>query len=219
MTSETGTPLFSCPSLLRRERYDERADQWSFACLIEVVATHEQPYSRAAPPTQEVVSMVAREEIRPSLPGGEHGPFGALLPLQQACSDFDATARPRFELLAAQLQEPKLEEGLADADSYEVADVVSPAANAAELRTCGASVDAAGPPPLANRKASSAGLLEVGDAPAAAKQAARPTLVKLKSWHSARPTSLKRLVGGANGSARASNASARTSRRSRAPSA
>ena len=204
MTSETGTPLFSCPSLLRHERYDETADQWSFACLIEVVATHEQPYSHAGPPTYEVVGMVAREEIRPTLPGGEDGPFGALLPVQEACSDFDASARPRFELLAAQLQEPKLEEALADADSYEVANIGSSAAAAVAataaddgLSTCGASVDAAWtpPPPLPQAlKASSAGLLEVGCAPAPAKQAAKPTLLKLKTWQAARPSSLKGLI-------------------------
>ena len=39
-----GTPLFMAPELLRRERYDEKVDVWSFACVLECLWTHKQVY-------------------------------------------------------------------------------------------------------------------------------------------------------------------------------
>ena len=45
-TMETaGTPLFCAPEVLRKEPYTELADVWSFACVLEVLWTHENPYT------------------------------------------------------------------------------------------------------------------------------------------------------------------------------
>ena len=36
----TGTPMYMAPELLRRERYDEKVDVWSYACVLECLWTH-----------------------------------------------------------------------------------------------------------------------------------------------------------------------------------
>ena len=45
MTQNVGTPRYSAPELLRRERYDEKVDVWSLGCVLEV----RMPSMRAVP--------------------------------------------------------------------------------------------------------------------------------------------------------------------------
>ena len=68
--STAGSPLFSSPELLRRERYDEKVDVWSFACVLESLATHRLVYDGSALPLHQRTAKVAEGELRPSLPRG-----------------------------------------------------------------------------------------------------------------------------------------------------
>lgn len=43
-TALRGTPAFMAPEVIRRERYDQSADVWSFGCLLVHVATRRHPY-------------------------------------------------------------------------------------------------------------------------------------------------------------------------------
>ena len=40
MTQSAGTPLYAAPEVMRRERYDETVDVWSFGCCLECMWTH-----------------------------------------------------------------------------------------------------------------------------------------------------------------------------------
>merc|ERR1711924_56832 len=67
-TMETvGTPLFQAPELLRRERYDEKVDLWSFACVLESLSTHQPPYGpQSGSGADATVGLVAQGRLRPS---------------------------------------------------------------------------------------------------------------------------------------------------------
>jgi serine/threonine protein kinase len=98
---------YMAPELLRFDTFDKEADLWSFGCLLVRMATLQPLYSvatsgasthivllRAAVGELNPLSDVMEEDIHPSSP---------LLPLLQACLDFDPWQRPACTDLAEEL--------------------------------------------------------------------------------------------------------------------
>ena len=103
--STAGSPLFSAPELLRHERYDEQVDVWSYACLLESLATHKQTYRDAPlPELQPRPAMIAEGRLRPQLPDGFF-----LTPLLDECAAPSALDRPRFESVVETLTRAELQ--------------------------------------------------------------------------------------------------------------
>ncbi|MEC8567406.1 MAG: protein kinase, partial [Pseudomonadota bacterium] len=105
-TMETaGTPLFSAPELLRREHYDEKADVWSFACVLECLWTHRQVFEavllareRETGYAENVLRLIENDRLRPKV-----GTGCFLAPLVAACSDKEPEQRPSFVAIVEQL--------------------------------------------------------------------------------------------------------------------
>ena len=92
-----GTPLFSAPELLRREQYSEKVDVWSFACVLECMWTHDEPFKGkmdgrpqlADKSNDEVIQMIAREQLRPQA-------RGMIEELVEKCSTLEPESRLSF---------------------------------------------------------------------------------------------------------------------------
>ena len=95
-----GTPLFCAPELLRRERYDEKVDVWSFACVLESMWTHEQPYS-TRDTDRDPIALVANEQLQPAVDG-------FLGDVVRRCAVFDPALRCRFAEVVEALSNPEL---------------------------------------------------------------------------------------------------------------
>lgn len=89
--SNVGTPFFAAPEVLRRVRYDEKADVWSFGCILESLVSHASPYAWFSP-HDRVVESVADGELKPYLPTTHF----LAEPLRQ-CVELQAADRPRFD--------------------------------------------------------------------------------------------------------------------------
>ena len=104
-TMETaGTPLFMAPELLRRERYNEKVDVWSFACVLECMWTHRRVYHRSQHDGHdpgELIRRVENDMLRPKT--------GCLLrEVANACSVIDPEQRCSFEQVLTRLSEPSI---------------------------------------------------------------------------------------------------------------
>ena len=95
-----GTPLFMAPELLRRERYDEKVDVWSFACVLECMWSHETIFAAASQGSRLgaawLVEQVAKEKLRPQV-------LGFLSNLVERCSEFDPVERCSFQNVVLEL--------------------------------------------------------------------------------------------------------------------
>ena len=100
-----GTPLFQAPELVRREQYDHAVDVWSFACVLESMWTHEQPYADVPDSTNEgataLVRAVANEKLQPAV-------LGFLAEVVRGCSAFIPDERNSFARVVEQLTAPSL---------------------------------------------------------------------------------------------------------------
>ena len=97
-----GTPLYMAPELLRRERYDEKVDLWSFACILECMWTHKKVYVDTLEQGAEwQLRQVLEGRLRPSAP-----PF--LSAVSRLCADFDPTRRCGFARVVEELAAPPL---------------------------------------------------------------------------------------------------------------
>ena len=99
-----GTPLFQAPELMRRERYDEKVDMWSFACVLECLWTHRMVFEAAEESgeidqgSEGLLRLVEDEKLQPKADG-------FLAEVVQECAAFDPSQRATFsrviELLTA----------------------------------------------------------------------------------------------------------------------
>ena len=100
-----GTPLFMAPELLRREKYDEKVDVWSFACVLECMWTHRMVYDSTPDPEAEgadgLIRAVGDWRLQPAVEG-------FLAPLVHKCAEFDPELRCSFAQVVEDLSSPAL---------------------------------------------------------------------------------------------------------------
>ena len=105
--SNVGTPIFAAPEVLRRQRYTQKADVWSFGCVLETLVTHAAVYAWFTP-QEEVVRRVADGQLKPNLPAAHF-----LAEILERCVTPRADERPRFDGLVDMLSSSQM--GLAAA--------------------------------------------------------------------------------------------------------
>ena len=99
MTAETGTYRWMAPEVCLHEQYSKSADVFSFGCVLFELITHELPWADR-PPLQAAVAF-GLDNLRPSLPSGVPPAVAALT---HGCWLRDATARPTFASIHAELE-------------------------------------------------------------------------------------------------------------------
>lgn len=98
-----GTPLFAAPEVMRHERYNEKADVWSFGCVLETIWTHRRVYAASNVPNSNVVRMVAEGRLCPRVPEQSF-----LAPLVASCVLADYAERPSFARIVELLSDSEL---------------------------------------------------------------------------------------------------------------
>ena len=93
MTS-TGTPLWMAPEVSRNERYDSKADMYSFGIILYEVCKRRLPYADMKDLTAVGLAVkVAMQGLRPTIEDGWHP---GLQSLMRDCYGADSNARPTF---------------------------------------------------------------------------------------------------------------------------
>jgi sterile alpha motif and leucine zipper-containing kinase AZK len=104
--SVCGTPVYMAPEVLRGDRYDERADLYSFGIVLWELLVRELPFKGVIP---VVAGMkIAYEGARPPVPAVEtmiEPGQPQYLKLIQDCWAQQATERPMFNQVVTMLQE------------------------------------------------------------------------------------------------------------------
>ena len=114
MEDAGASPLYVAPELLKREAFDEGVDVWAFACILEVLWSHKEPYEGrdelrelrrpgvdAAEYGHAVVRLVADGQLRPQAEQLIDG-------LVERCGAVDPAERPSFAQVVEQLCDPQL---------------------------------------------------------------------------------------------------------------
>ncbi|GLE05372.1 hypothetical protein PINS_up014385 [Pythium insidiosum] len=99
MTAAVGTSLWMAPEVLRGERYDERADMFSFGVVLSELDTNELPYAAALGVNGHVQPHAALRVARDAADGRLTVQFSYatdpdLAALGRACVALDPAARP-----------------------------------------------------------------------------------------------------------------------------
>ncbi|RLN89994.1 hypothetical protein BBJ28_00002388 [Nothophytophthora sp. Chile5] len=105
MTAAVGTSLWMSPEVMMGERYDDKADIFSFGVVLSELNTHAMPYSHVKArdgsgkrmPDTAILQLVAAGELRVDFSQG--GPE-ALMRLGNACVAVDPKDRPRVVAMA-----------------------------------------------------------------------------------------------------------------------
>ena len=93
MTS-TGTPLWMAPEVSRNERYDSKADMYSFGIILYEVCKRRLPYADMKDLTAVGLAVkVAMQGLRPTIEDDWHP---GLQSLMRDCYEADSSARPTF---------------------------------------------------------------------------------------------------------------------------
>lgn len=91
MSVACGTPSYSAPEVLRREKYSEKADVYSFAMVMWEAITRSHPY-KGMPPFH-ISFLVGTEGERPTIPHTIPRAIGAII---EQCWQQDPADRPAF---------------------------------------------------------------------------------------------------------------------------
>ena len=105
MTQSAGTPLYTAPEMMRRERYDETVDVWSFACVLECLWFHVHAFARQLSDTNAHALLRGIAEGR-VLPSTGEGSF--LSPIIVDCCKAVPEERPSFVQLVERLSASEL---------------------------------------------------------------------------------------------------------------
>jgi serine/threonine protein kinase len=94
-----GTPCWTAPEILRGEKYDERADMFSFGVVMWQVTTRKEPYAGR---NFIGVSLDVLEGKRPQIPGDCPPEFRKMM---KKCWHGVADKRPSMEAIVAFLEQ------------------------------------------------------------------------------------------------------------------
>lgn len=93
LTGETGTFYYMAPEVIRSERYDSKADVFSWGVLFAELLAAKPPYADGYHTPIQVAQGVAKGNLRPTIPKGVHP---GLVKLAQQAMDGDPSLRPTF---------------------------------------------------------------------------------------------------------------------------
>jgi serine/threonine protein kinase len=100
-----GTPTFMAPEVIRDGRYTERADIYSFGCLL-VGLFGDEPFSQkqfTGMGGGQLLFAVANRSIAPVLPTPDDGVPPLLCALVSECIEYDPALRPTFREILSRL--------------------------------------------------------------------------------------------------------------------
>ena len=100
--SNVGTPIFAAPEVLRRQRYTQSADVWSFGCVLETLVTHASVYAWFTQ-REELLRRIADGQLKPDLPASHF-----LARILERCVMPRADERPRFDGLVEMLSSSQM---------------------------------------------------------------------------------------------------------------
>lgn len=98
-TTQCGTTQWMAPEILRNERYDEKADVFSFGIVMWEMLTRQPPYKGLDPMT--VASKVLQQGYRPEIPPDTHPQYERLV---RECWESKPKKRPNFEDIVERLR-------------------------------------------------------------------------------------------------------------------
>ncbi|KAH7680844.1 Dual-specificity kinase protein [Dioscorea alata] len=99
MTAETGTYRWMAPEVINHQRYDQKADVFSFAVVLWELLTSKIPYDTLTPLQ---AALGVRQGLRPELPENTHPILSDLI---QRCWEADPAKRPSFAEIIVELEE------------------------------------------------------------------------------------------------------------------
>jgi serine/threonine protein kinase len=94
-----GTPCWTAPEVLRRNRYTVKADVYSFGVVLWEMITREEPF-KGMPPFQ-VILLVGTQGQRPDIPNYCPPQYAQLI---EDCWQEDPDKRPSFEDIITRLE-------------------------------------------------------------------------------------------------------------------
>jgi serine/threonine protein kinase len=110
MTAETGTYRWMAPEVIKHAKYDQRIDVYSFGIILWELFTSQLPYDGM--PSLSAAAAVVENGLRPAIPA-EVPP--AVAGLMQRCWAGDATQRPQFVQVVAEVAAARAALGSAEA--------------------------------------------------------------------------------------------------------
>lgn len=103
MTGTLGTPQWMAPEVISSQRYDSKADVYSYGVILWELLMNEVPF-RGLQPVQVMMSVVSRKN-RPMIPPDMQGNLAKFI---KACWDHDPKVRPAFDAIVAAFESGKI---------------------------------------------------------------------------------------------------------------
>jgi len=97
--TQCGTPKYMAPEVLKGERYNEKADIYSYGIVLWELITHKEPYGDMHPMTAAM--KIAYQGLRPKIPTNCDPGYRDLI---KDCWATNPAARPSFEEICKRLK-------------------------------------------------------------------------------------------------------------------
>lgn len=120
MTGATGTPLYMAPEVMSGERYNAKADVFSFGMLVYELVTDQAPWQGRRFNFHQLYSAVTASE-RPEIPSYVPDSMRNLI---VSCWDPNPSARPSMEEICSKLSSQMLDPGEEEFNCDEVDDYI-----------------------------------------------------------------------------------------------
>ncbi|OWZ18097.1 TKL protein kinase, partial [Phytophthora megakarya] len=111
MTAGVGTSLWMAPEVMMGERYDEKADLFSFGVVLSELDTHKLPYASAKVtetgrviPDTAILQLVSSGRLSVDFTPPASPALEAMVHLGKACVAFEPDARPTASQALYQMQ-------------------------------------------------------------------------------------------------------------------
>ena len=111
MTAGVGTSLWMAPEVMMGERYDEKADLFSFGVVLSELDSHKLPYARAKVtetgrviPDTAILQLISSSRLRVEFTPPTSPALEAMVHLGTACVAFEPDERPTASQALYQMQ-------------------------------------------------------------------------------------------------------------------